>query len=47
MQNKGHLVNVRWHYRDEDIFEVGQDYAFMVKIPFQFIEQGERVKVPA
>lgn len=47
MQNKGHLVNVRWHYRDGDIYEVGQDYAFMVKIPFQFIEQGERVKIPA
>ena len=22
---------------DEDMFEVGQDYAFMVKIPFEFV----------
>ena len=33
-------VNVKWIYddQDEDMFEVGQDYAFMVKIPFEFIE---------
>jgi SiaC family regulatory phosphoprotein len=33
------LVKVQWHYneQDEDMFEVGQDYAFMVKFPFDFI----------
>ena len=32
-------VKVEWHYneQDEDMFEVGQDYAFMVKFPFDFI----------
>ena len=32
-------VKVEWHYNeaDEDMFEVGQDYAFMVKFPFDFI----------
>lgn len=32
-------VRVRWLYNDEDedMFEVGQDYAFMVKVPFDFI----------
>ena len=32
-------VKVRWYYNesDEDMFEVGQDYAFMVKVPFDFI----------
>ena len=32
-------VKVLWYYNeaDEDMFEVGQDYAFMVKIPFEFI----------
>lgn len=32
-------VRVVWCYneRDEDMFEVGQDYAFMVKVPFEFI----------
>lgn len=32
-------VKVQWLYNemDEDMFEVGQDFAFMVKIPFDFI----------
>ncbi|MCB9225445.1 MAG: DUF1987 domain-containing protein [Crocinitomicaceae bacterium] len=32
-------VKVLWYYNeaDEDMFEVGQDYAFMVKVPFDFI----------
>lgn len=33
------LVRVKWMYNesDEDMFEVGQDYAYMVKIPFEFV----------
>lgn len=32
-------ARIKWMYNeeDEDMFEVGQDYAFMVKIPFDFI----------
>ena len=32
-------VRINWMYNenDEDMFEVGQDYAFMVKVPFDFI----------
>ena len=32
-------VRVRWLYNesDEDMFELGQDYALMVKVPFDFI----------
>lgn len=32
-------VRIKWMYNeeDEDMFEVGQDYAFMVKVPFDFI----------
>jgi hypothetical protein len=32
-------VKVHWYHNeaDEDMFEVGQDYAFMVKVPFDFI----------
>ena len=32
-------VKVEWFYReeDEDMFEVGNDYAYMVKVPFEFI----------
>ena len=33
-------VHVEWFYResDEDMYEVGQDYAYMVKVPFIFNE---------
>lgn len=32
-------VRVKWMYNqdDEDMYEVGQDYAFMVKVPFDFM----------
>jgi len=32
----GKDVHVEWSYRqtDEDMYEVGQDYAYMVKVPF-------------
>jgi hypothetical protein len=34
----GHEVRVEWLYKidDEDMYEVGQDYAYMVKVPFIF-----------
>ena len=36
----GKDVHVEWMYResDEDMYEVGQDYAYMVKVPFVFKE---------
>lgn len=36
----GNDVTVEWMYResDEDMYEVGQDYAYMVKVPFIFRE---------
>ena len=36
-------VRVEWYYRedDEDMFEVGNDYAYMVKVPFEFIMYQE------
>lgn len=42
-------VSVKWFYADtdDDMYEVGQDYAFMVKVPFQFViykkENGQPV----
>lgn len=38
MIESGLDVKVEWHYRetDEDMYEVGQDYAYMVKVPFIF-----------
>ena len=43
LSEKGLEVNVLWEYRkdDEDMYEVGQDYAYMVKVPFEFIEIKE------
>jgi len=39
MKAKDMDVRVIWRYNeaDEDMYEVGQDYAFMVKVPFDFI----------
>ena len=36
----GAEVSIKWHYRedDEDMWEVGRDLSFMVKIPFEFVE---------
>lgn len=41
---KGYNAKVKWFYKesDEDMFEVGQDYAFMVKVPFTFEEYQEK-----
>lgn len=38
--DNGFEVAVHWHYRkeDEDMYEVGQDYAYMVRVPFEFLE---------
>ncbi len=42
----GNNVRVEWVHRedDEDMYEVGQDYAYMVKVPFEFKEiKGEEL----
>lgn len=40
-----HDVHVKWYFAesDDDMHEVGQDYAFMVKVPFQFIGYKKEV----
>ena len=40
LAENGKDVHVEWLYRqtDEDMYEVGQDYAYMVKVPFIFKE---------
>lgn len=39
ISDSGKAAKVNWYYneQDEDMFEVGQDYAFMVKFPFDFV----------
>ena len=45
----GKEVKIKWYYRedDEDMFEVGQDYAFMVKVPFEFITYDKDAELVA
>jgi len=41
--DNGLKARVEWYYRksDEDMYEVGQDYAFMVRVPFEFKEYSD------
>ncbi len=41
-------VSVKWFYADtdDDMYEVGQDYAFMVKVPFQFVVYKREASQP-
>ena len=41
--DNGKEAKVEWYYRqsDEDMYEVGQDYAFMVRVPFEFREYND------
>lgn len=43
LDTEGKEVKVEWHYKksDVDMYEVGQDYAYMVKVPFDFIPHEE------
>ncbi len=38
LAKEGSSVKVDWYYKlnDEDMYEVGQDYKYMVKVPFEF-----------
>ncbi len=40
MIEKGYEVNIKWYYseNDDEMYEVGQDYAFMVNVPFEFVD---------
>lgn len=43
LSDSGADVGVDWCFRsnDEDMYEVGQDYAYMVKVPFNFCPYEE------
>jgi hypothetical protein len=47
--DSGKSAKVEWYYRqsDEDMYEVGQDYAFMVRVPFDFKEYTDNDLVVA
>jgi hypothetical protein len=46
MQEAGKKVKVTWCYRDANILSAGRDYAFMVKIPFEFRKVPSRDHIP-
>ena len=37
--NKGNKVKIQWIYNeeDEDMYELGQDYEYMIKAPFEYL----------
>ena len=45
----GVCATVEWRYRqdDEDMYEVGQDYAYMVKVPFTFSSYQQQELIEA
>ena len=45
----GKTVNIKWYFHEgeDDMHEVGQDFAFMVNIPFEFIEYSHFQSVTA
>ena len=49
LAEEGKEVKVEWHYKksDIDMYEVGQDYAYMVKVPFEFVPYNEMELVSA
>lgn len=42
-------VSVTWHYidSDDDMKEVGHDFAFMVRVPFEFVAQKKNSTISA
>ena len=44
LTNQNKKVSVKWHYRDgdENMFEVGQDLAYMIHVPFEFKAEQEK-----
>lgn len=48
LMDAGKHVLVKWHYieNDHDMLEVGQDYAFMVKVPFEFVRSKKPIPQP-
>lgn len=45
LSTNGRQVVINWHYdqEDEDMYEVGQDYQVIVKIPFKLIPSASAV----
>lgn len=44
LRSKGMLVNIKWHYEDDDtdMLEVGREMSKMAKFPFEFVSKVRR-----
>ncbi len=40
LQNLGNIVKIKWYYEedDEELLIAGEDYAELIKVPFEFIQ---------
>ena len=39
IKNAGYQVTVNWCYNNDEMLEAGEDFAYMVEIPFTFVNQ--------
>jgi hypothetical protein len=42
IQDAGHKVKITWLYSDAYILGAGRDYAFMAKLPFDFVKVAKK-----
>lgn len=45
IQNAGNKVKVTWNYNDAYLLGAGRDYAYMVKVPFEFKKTARKEKL--
>ena len=38
----GHQVKVTWYYSEDEMYESGEDFAFLLKIPFELKEDSSK-----
>ncbi|MFW5879780.1 MAG: DUF1987 domain-containing protein [bacterium] len=39
LHNKGNRVEMEWHYEDEDVMELGEDYMSLLNYPVKLVEE--------
>lgn len=42
LKKSGNEVKITWYYGDDEMYEFGEDFAFLVKIPFHFMEDSNK-----
>ena len=47
IQNSGKKVKVTWMYSDAYLLGAGRDYAYMVKLPFEFVKTSKMADLEA